>query len=61
MTHHLHEILPEINWFVFLKEGRLIGQGRREELLNSKNVSNLFDLDISLEEQDIGLTVKLNS
>ena len=61
VTHHLHEILPEINWFVFLKEGRLIGQGRREELLNSKNVSNLFDLDISLEEQDIGLTVKLNS
>ena len=59
VTHHLHEILPEIDWFVFLKEGRLIDQGVRQELLNSKQVSNLFNLAIDLEEQGEGLIAKL--
>ena len=52
VTHHLHELLPEIDWFVFLKNGELIDEGSRKELLTDEKVSNLFGIDINIEEID---------
>ena len=52
VTHHLHEILPEINWFVFLKKGQLMAEGERSELVTNKKVSDLFEMPIRLEELD---------
>lgn len=50
VTHHLHEILPEIEWFVFLKQGQLVAEGERSKLLTDKSVSDLFEMPIRIEE-----------
>ncbi|MGY9003651.1 MAG: hypothetical protein ACKVIF_10740, partial [Rhodospirillales bacterium] len=50
--HHLHEILPEIDWFVFLKSGQLIDEGHRNDLLTEEKISNLFEMPIQLNEVD---------
>ena len=51
VTHHLEEILPEIDWFVFLKDGQLVDQGNRKELLTDKKISDLFEIPVSLVEE----------
>ena len=52
VTNHLHEVLPEIDWFVFLRKGQLIGEGTREEMLTNERVSDLFEISIEIEEAD---------
>jgi len=52
VTHHLNEILPEIDWFVFLKDGRLAGEGTRNELITEQKLSKLFGLPIQITEAD---------
>ncbi len=50
VTHHLEEILPEIDWFVFLRNGQLVDEGERSEMLTEEKISNLFDMPIELKE-----------
>lgn len=52
VTHHLNEILPEIDWFVFLKDGELVGEGDRSSMLTDQRLSDLFDLPVQLKEED---------
>jgi iron complex transport system ATP-binding protein len=42
-THHIHEIPPEVQRVVLLKRGRVFADGSRDEMLNSKMLSKLFD------------------
>jgi len=48
VTHHLHEIPPEVSRVVFLKEGRVIADGEKAEILTSESLSRLFDTPIKL-------------
>jgi iron complex transport system ATP-binding protein len=48
VTHHLHEIPPEIDRVIFLKEGKILADGSKPTLLTSEQVSRLFDRKISL-------------
>ena len=48
VTHHLHEIPPEIDRVVFLKEGNIIADGAKTTLMTSDQVSRLFDSKITL-------------
>lgn len=50
VTHHLHEIPPSIDWFVFLKEGEVIAQGNRRDMFNQDMLGKLFDMPIKLHE-----------
>jgi len=43
VTHHLHEIPPEIERVVFLKEGAIIADGPKSTVLTNDQVSRLFD------------------
>ncbi len=43
VTHHVHEIPPEIRRIVMLREGRVMAEGSREEMLSSSMLSALFD------------------
>ena len=52
VTHHLHEILPEIDHFVFLRNGQLVDQGDRKKMLSNKKISDLFEIPIHIEEID---------
>ena len=52
VTHHLDEVLPEIDWFVYLKQGKLIDEGNREQMLRQDKLSNLFEIPIQLKQLD---------
>jgi len=61
VTHHLHEILFEIEWFVFLKKGQLVAEGEGSKLLTDKSVSDMFEMPIRIEEIDGRLVTKAAS
>jgi iron complex transport system ATP-binding protein len=42
VTHHVSEIIPGIERVVMLKEGRMVADGSKAELLTSERVSELF-------------------
>jgi len=48
VTHHIHEIPPEMERVLLLKEGRILADGAKERLLTDGHVSNLFDRPITL-------------
>ncbi len=52
VTHHLHEIPPEVEWIVLLKSGRVWAHGRKREILTAGNLSEVFDVPIELVERD---------
>jgi iron complex transport system ATP-binding protein len=42
VTHHLGDILPEIERVILMRSGRIVGDGPREELLTESRLSELF-------------------
>jgi iron complex transport system ATP-binding protein len=51
VTHHVHEIPPEITRAILLKEAKVIDDGDKVKVLTSKNLSNLFDRPIKIIEE----------
>ena len=52
VTHHLHEIPPEIDRVVFLKQGQVVADGSKGDLLTSEQLSSLFETPLHLLERD---------
>ncbi|HXH72703.1 MAG TPA: ATP-binding cassette domain-containing protein [Mariprofundaceae bacterium] len=52
VTHHLHEIPPEIDRVVLLKQGRIVADGPKAELFTSARLSELYDVPLRLIEAD---------
>jgi iron complex transport system ATP-binding protein len=50
VTHHVEEILPEIEHVIFIKNGKIWADGKKSALLNTKALSSLFDSQISLRK-----------
>ncbi|NTW48638.1 MAG: molybdenum ABC transporter ATP-binding protein, partial [Chlorobiales bacterium] len=48
VTHHIHEIPPEIGRVVLITEGKVVADGNKSEVLTSKSLSDLFDVPIYL-------------
>jgi iron complex transport system ATP-binding protein len=48
VTHHLHEIPPEIDRVIFLKEGKIQADGHKSSLLTNDHVNNLFESKMTL-------------
>ncbi|MBS0156503.1 MAG: ATP-binding cassette domain-containing protein [Nitrospira sp.] len=48
VTHHLHEIPPEIGRVIFLKAGKIVADGAKSTLLTSDQISRLFDSKMTL-------------
>jgi iron complex transport system ATP-binding protein len=46
VTHHVHEIPPEISRVILLKQGWIVGDGGKEQLLTSANLTDLFDMPL---------------
>lgn len=51
-THHLHEIIPEIKRVVFIRDGQVIADGAKEDLLTNARISELYDTDVQMVEQN---------
>jgi iron complex transport system ATP-binding protein len=48
VTHHIHEIPPEVSRVVLLKNGAVIGDGDKSAILTGAQLSQLFDTPIEL-------------
>jgi iron complex transport system ATP-binding protein len=42
VTHHIADVIPEIERVVLLKDGRIVADGPKERLLTSARLSRLF-------------------
>ena len=52
VTHDPSEILPEVDRVVLLKEGRVIADGRKREVISSASLSELYGMHLKLRWQD---------
>lgn len=48
VTHHLHEIPPEIERVVLLKHGVIIEDGRKADLMTGEHMTRLFEQTVTL-------------
>jgi iron complex transport system ATP-binding protein len=48
VTHHLGDILPEIERVILMRDGRIVGDGPREELLTEPTLSELFGATVRI-------------
>jgi iron complex transport system ATP-binding protein len=51
VTHHLHEIPPEINRVVLLKAGRIVADGPKTTVLTDARLSGAFDVPVHVVER----------
>ena len=51
VTHNLESILPKTNRVILIKEGKVLKDGSPHELINSKTLSDLFNISINVIEQ----------
>jgi iron complex transport system ATP-binding protein len=48
VTHHVAEIIPEIDRIVLMREGRIVADGSKENLLTSEQLSEVFGVKIQV-------------
>jgi len=48
VTHHVHEIPPEIEHVVLLDNGKIVAQGKKADILDDASLSELFGTPIHL-------------
>ncbi len=52
VTHHVSEIIPEIERVVLLREGRILADGPKAAILTEENLSKLFNAKVRLGHHD---------
>ncbi len=52
VTHTLESILPKTNRVLLIKEGKILNDGSPGDLINTKILSDLFDISIKVIEQE---------
>jgi len=52
ITHHIADILPEMDRIVMMREGRVVADGLKGSLLTAERLGELFGGNIFVEERD---------
>lgn len=52
ITHNVSDIIPEIDRILLMKDGRIIADAPRTELLTAERLSDLFRTEVHLTEKD---------
>jgi len=52
VTHHVSEIIPEIERVILLRSGHLIADGPKERVLTESNLQTLFRVSVRLHKHD---------
>jgi iron complex transport system ATP-binding protein len=52
VTHHVSEIIPEIERVILLREGRVVGDGPKEQVLTESGLRALFGVPVRLTRDD---------
>lgn len=51
-THHIDEIVPEIDRVILLQQGRILADGPKREILTSERLSELYGTPLEISERD---------
>jgi iron complex transport system ATP-binding protein len=52
ITHHIADILPEIDRILLMKEGRIVADGPKSLLLTPEKLSSLFETQVRMTERE---------
>ena len=52
VTHHVDEIVPEIERVILLRNGRIAADGPKRSVLTAEHLGDVFNAPIRLEESD---------
>jgi iron complex transport system ATP-binding protein len=52
ITHHIADIPPEIDRILMMRDGRIVADGSKDELLTAERLSDLFRTEVRLTEKD---------
>jgi iron complex transport system ATP-binding protein len=52
VTHHVSEIIPEIERVILLREGRVVADGPKETILEEARLRSLFGVNLRLTRED---------
>ena len=52
ITHHVSDIIPEIDRILMMKDGRIVADGPRSQLLTEHRLGDLFRTEVRLTERD---------
>jgi iron complex transport system ATP-binding protein len=52
ITHHIADILPEIERVIQMRDGRIVADGPKEELLTAPVLSALFEAEVHVMQRD---------
>jgi iron complex transport system ATP-binding protein len=52
ITHHVEDIFPEMQRVVMMREGRIVADGTKSELLTQERLSALFGRELALRERE---------
>jgi iron complex transport system ATP-binding protein len=51
ITHHIADILPEIDRIIMMRDGRIIADGSKKELITERRLSDLFGREIVIHQR----------
>jgi iron complex transport system ATP-binding protein len=51
VTHHLSDIIPEIDRVILMRGGRIVADGAKDELLTADSLKRLFGVDVELAQR----------
>jgi iron complex transport system ATP-binding protein len=52
VTHHLSDLIPEIERVILMRQGKIVADGPKREILTAGRLSELFGLKVDLAERD---------
>jgi iron complex transport system ATP-binding protein len=52
VTHHLSDIIPEIDRVILMRDGKVVADGAKTELLTARSLKELFGVDVELAQRD---------
>src|SRR4051794_21800898 len=52
VTHHLSDIIPEIDRVILMRGGQIVADGPKEQLLTAAALKDLFGVDVELAQRD---------
>lgn len=61
ITHDIMEILPEFSHLMLLKDGKILAQGKKQNILNEENLRQLYGLNIELLDLADRPMIKINN
>src|ERR1700690_4023661 len=52
VTHHLSDVIPEIDRVVLMRNGKIQADGQKKDLLNPAEISRLFGISVDITRRD---------